>query len=75
MEKYGSVGLRDLSAHGCSLELVNRVNIGEILFLKIPGIEQLKGVVCWAEGFTCGVEFDPALHPAVLDALVKRLVG
>jgi len=73
MEKYGSVELRDLSAHGCSIELVNRVSVGETLFLKIPGLDQLTGVVCWVNGFTCGVELDPPLHPAVVDALIKRL--
>jgi hypothetical protein len=67
------VQLRDLSLHGCSIELVNRVHVGEQLWIKLPGIESIGCFVCWEKEFTAGVDFVAPLHPAVFAMLRQRL--
>jgi hypothetical protein len=63
----------DASPHGCKLELVDRPNLGEHLFVKFEGMEPLEAHVCWVTGFTAGVEFENSIHPAVFDELIKKL--
>ena len=67
-----SVGVRDLSCHGCCINLVDRVALDEIIWIKLPEIESLEAYVCWTRGFVAGVEFSKPLHPAVFDLLVAR---
>jgi hypothetical protein len=67
-----TVQLRDLSMHGCSVELVNRVHVGERLWIKLPGVESIECFVRWEKEFTAGVDFASPLHPAVLAALTQR---
>ncbi|GAC1573835.1 MAG: hypothetical protein NVS3B5_03720 [Sphingomicrobium sp.] len=74
-EKYRVAQLRDLSSHGCSVELAARVNLDEIVWIKLPGIEARQGFVCWVREYTCGIDFDTPLHPAVMDMLVARFGG
>jgi hypothetical protein len=68
-----SVQLRDLSLHGCSIELVNRVHVGERLWIKLPSIESIECFVRWEKEFTAGVDFVAPLHPAVFATLRQRL--
>ncbi len=74
-EKIRMAQLRDLSTHGCSVELVAKVNLDEIIWVKFSGIEALQGSVCWVKEYICGIEFDMPLHPAVTDMLARRLGG
>ena len=74
-EKFRIAQLRDLSSHGCSVELVARVNLGEIVWIKFRGIEARQGFVSWVKEYVCGIEFDTPLHPAVMDMLAKQLGG
>jgi len=74
-EKIRMAQLRDLSTHGCSIELLARVNLNEIVWVKFPGIEAVQGFVCWVNEYLCGIEFQTPLHPAVTDMLAKRLGG
>jgi hypothetical protein len=74
-EKPRTAQLRDLSSHGCSVELASKVNLDEIVWVKLPGIEARQGFVCWIKEYTCGIEFDAPLHPAVMDMLAMRLGG
>lgn len=62
-----SVTVRDLSCHGCCINLIDRVSLDEIIWIKLPGIESLEAYVCWTKGFVAGVEFTKPLHPAVFD--------
>ena len=68
-----SVQLRDLSLHGCSIELVNRVQVGERLWIRLPSIESIECVVRWEKEFTAGVDFVAPLRPAVFAMLRQRL--
>jgi hypothetical protein len=73
MGTYNTVALRDLSTHGCSVELVDRVSLDEALWIKFPGSEARQGLVCWVKDFVCGVEFDSPFHGAVSDLLISRM--
>ena len=69
------VRLRDISQHGCSLELVNRIPVGGRLWLRIPDLSPIAGVVRWEKDFSAGVDFETPLHPSVLDRLVRSPSG
>ncbi len=77
MRRIGNINYRvrlfDASPDGCKVELVERPRTAEHVLVKMPGIETLDAEVCWVEGFTAGLRFEKALHPAVFDLLVERL--
>ena len=66
------VKLRDLSLNGCSVELVNHVQLGERLWIKLPGLDSIEGFVRWEENFRAGSDFLTPLHPAVFDMLLQK---
>jgi hypothetical protein len=68
------VQLDDLSTAGCRLGLVEEVELGEPLIARFPQLEPLVGEVRWKAGATAGLEFSKRMHPAVLNALVTRLI-
>ena len=72
VDRPHEVKLRDLSTHGCSVDLVNRVQAGDRLWVKLPGLESIEGFVCWAEEFHAGIVFLTPLHPAVFDMLQQK---
>jgi hypothetical protein len=63
----------DLSPHGCKVEFIERPTTDERIWIKIPGLDGLEGMVRWTEGFIVGVDFTRPLHPAVFDHVVNRL--
>lgn len=68
-----TVQLRDLSEHGCSVELINKVQVGERLWIKLPYLGSIEGLVRWEKEFTAGVDFVTPLHPAVVVTLSQKL--
>jgi hypothetical protein len=68
------VRVDDVSAAGCRVELVEEVELGEPLITRFPELEPLVGAVRWKNAATAGLEFSRRMHPAVLDALVTRLI-
>lgn len=68
-----TVMIRDLSTHGCCLDVVYRVKLDERLWVKLPGIEPIEAFVCWENEFVAGVEFMKPLHPAVLTMLADQI--
>jgi PilZ domain-containing protein len=70
-----SVSLRDVSPEGCKVELVERPAVGEVMHLKLPGLESLEGRARWVEGHVAGLKFKHPLHPAVFAMLLDRLGG
>jgi hypothetical protein len=67
------VRVLDLSTDGCRVELVELPRVGDAMRVKFDGLELLEAEVCWVEGYTAGLRFEHAIHPAVLDLLVARL--
>lgn len=67
------VQLLDFSPQGCRIELVERVQVGDRLWISLPGIETVEATACWVENFVAGVEFVAPLHPSVFDMLTTRM--
>ena len=62
----------DVSAEGCRIDLIEKPQLDEEILVKFDGLEGLVATVCWVEEGSAGVEFQRAIHPAVLDHVVKR---
>ena len=77
MRRLGRANYRvtvlDASPEGCRIELVERPNAGEHVLVRFEGLEGLEAEVVWVEGFTAGLRFERAVHPAVFDLLMERL--
>ena len=67
------VALRDMSAHGCQVELVEACEAGDAIIARFPQLEPLGSRVCWTRGTTTGIEFQTKIHPAVFEHLLSRL--
>jgi hypothetical protein len=62
----------DISAHGCRVELLEAVDQGERMIVRLPALEPLGAQVAWVCGTHAGLRFDRPLHPAVFDQLLGR---
>jgi hypothetical protein len=69
------VAVKDISAGGCRVVLLEPCEAGDPVITRLPQIEPLGSRVRWARGTTTGLEFLTALHPAVFDCLLTRLVS
>ena len=67
------VALRDMTAHGCQVELVEACEVGDAIITRFPQLEPLGSSVRWTRGTTTGIEFQTKIHPAVFDHLLGRL--
>ena len=70
-----SVELRDISRDGCKIELVERPAVGELMHVKLPGLESFETRVRWVEGHVAGLKFKHPIHPAVFAMIMDRLAG
>ncbi len=68
-----TVNLLDFSAEGCRVELVERAQPGDLLWISLPGIQTIEATACWIDGFVAGVRFKQPLHPSVFDMLAARM--
>lgn len=68
-----SVELRDLSRDGCMIDLVERPVIGEVMHIKLPGLETLEARVRWVDNYIAGLKFERPMHPAVFELLLQRM--
>jgi hypothetical protein len=59
----------DLSCHGVRIAAIERLRVGEVLWITLPGLEPRRATVKWVDRFDIGCEFDEALHPAVLERM------
>ena len=67
------VDLLDFSPEGCCISPPVRVEVGESVWLRIPGMETIHARAAWAEQWKVGLEFDTPFHPAVFESVVHRL--
>jgi hypothetical protein len=68
-----SVALRDVSAGGCRIELVERYDAEDHIIARFKRLEPLAARVCWTSGLVAGIEFQRAIHPAVLENMLGQL--
>ncbi|MEO6580138.1 MAG: PilZ domain-containing protein [Sphingomicrobium sp.] len=69
------VDLLDFSPQGCCISPPVRLEPGESVWLRIPGMESIHAQVAWTEQWKVGVEFDKPFHPAVFENILARLGG
>ena len=67
--------IHDLSLSGFSAMAVNRLHIGTLCWLSIPGLESLEGKVVWWNNSLVGCEFQQLLNPIVHDNILARWEG
>jgi hypothetical protein len=70
--KY-AVHLLDLSVTGFRAEAHYSLDVGQIVWLAIPGMQGLEANIAWRRGLEIGCSFRQPLYPAVLDHIVKSL--
>ena len=79
VKKLGGLGFqlatRDVSPDGCRVELVEMVDIGERVIVRLPSIEPLGAEVAWVKGANAGLQFQRPLHPAVFEQLIDRVLA
>jgi hypothetical protein len=78
LRRLGSFGfqvnVRDISAMGCQVELVDMVELNDHVIARLPGLEPLGATVSWVDTRSAGLHFDRPMHPAVFEMLLARLV-
>ena len=63
--------VRDLSTDGFMAETALALEMGAIVWLKLPGLEPQNSRVAWTEDGRIGCQFATPLHPLTLEMLVK----
>lgn len=66
------VTLLDLSTNGFRIETFGGITVGSPVWITLPGLAAVEARVVWARGDQVGCEFINRLHPAVLEAVVRR---
>lgn len=68
------VDLIDISEGGCKLRgKPGFATIGDLVTMKVGGINVPIGTVAWVEGPVAGIAFEGMIHPAVLDHLLEKI--
>ena len=79
VKKLGGFGFQlqalNVSAGGCRVELIEMVNSGEPVIVRLPALEPLGAEVAWVQGANAGLRFQRPLHPAVFDQLMDRFTA
>ena len=70
-----SVRLRDVSSGGCGIELIEPYDMADQVIARFKRLDPLGARVCWASGPAAGIEFHRAIHPAVFENLLGRLIA
>jgi len=60
----------DLSCHGLRLAGMERLRVGECVWITLPGLPPRQAKVVWTDRFEAGCAFIEPLHEAVFDAIV-----
>lgn len=64
--------VNDLSLSGFSATAVNRMHVGSICWLTLPGLESLQARAVWWENGLAGCAFANLLSPIVHDNILAR---
>jgi len=67
--------VHDLSLSGFSATAINRMHVGAVCWLTLPGLEAQQAQVVWWEDALCGCAFSELLSPIVHDNLLARYRG
>ena len=67
-----SVNLLDLSTSGFKIETFGGITVGAPVWVTLPGLAAIEAKVVWSRWDQVGCEFATPLHPAILEAIVRR---
>lgn len=67
--------VHDLSISGFSAAAINRMHVGQICWLTLPGLESLQAEVVWWDTCQVGCAFQELLSPIVHDNILARYQG
>lgn len=68
-----AVELMDLSPTGCRMELPEKVEAGETVWITLPGLQSIEARVAWCRDWIAGVSFVGTVHPAIIDRIAVEL--
>lgn len=66
------VDVIDMSVIGVGFGTASHLNIGDRVWLTVPGMAGLESYVVWRRGHRYGCEFASPLHVAVFDHIVMQ---
>jgi len=64
--------VHDLSLSGFSASAINRMHVGTLCWLQLPGLESLQAEVIWWNNSLVGCAFQNLLSPIVHDNILTR---
>lgn len=64
--------VHDLSISGFSAASINRMHVGQLCWLTLPGLESLQAEVVWWDNCIAGCAFAELLSPIVHDNILAR---
>jgi hypothetical protein len=64
--------VHDLSLSGFSAAAINRMHVGTLCWLQLPGLESLQAEVIWWNNSLVGCAFQNLLSPIVHDNILTR---
>jgi hypothetical protein len=67
--------VHDLSISGYSAAAINRMHVGQLCWLTLPGLGSLQGEVIWWDNCIVGCAFSELLSPIVHDNILARYSG
>jgi hypothetical protein len=67
--------VHDLSLGGFSATALNRMHVGSVCWLTLPGLESLQAEVVWWERGVVGCAFVNLLSPIIHDNILSRYRG
>jgi hypothetical protein len=67
--------VHDLSLGGFSATSLNRMHVGAVCWLTLPGLEALQAEVVWWERGLVGCAFANLLSPIIHDNILSRYKG
>lgn len=70
-----TVQILDLSTHGFRIDTHLQLDVGALIWLRLPGLEATPARVAWVAGHCAGCAFDRPLHPAVVSMIAARSGG
>ncbi|HUD92297.1 PilZ domain-containing protein [Sphingobium sp.] len=70
-ETWFSSQIADLSVSGFRLQSFMKLNVGNELWIMLPGFEGRRARVQWTRGHEAGCTFERQLHAAILDHIVR----
>ena len=67
------VNILDFSPEGCRVDLPIKVDPDDLVWISLPGIESIQGMVAWVREWEAGIKFANPLYPSVFEMVRDRM--